>query len=84
MLPIVAKLLMSPSGRLVMAVVLEILMAPLSRPVMAILVKILVAPFHGLPVMPGRILTPTSGPVPILRLDRRRQQKNGGESKADD
>lgn len=81
---VMAKLLVAPPRRLVMAVLLKILVAPLSRPVMAILVKILVAPFHGLPVMPGRILTPTSGPVPILRLDRRRQQKNGGESKADD
>jgi hypothetical protein len=67
-----------------MAIMVEILVTPLSRAVMAVLVKILVAPFRraGLPVMPGRMVTP--GPVPIPRLNRGRQQKNGGEGAADD
>ena len=80
-LPEWVRLMVSPPRRLVLPAVVIIVMSPLRRSGIMVGVKFALTPScrTALALMESRILTPPPGPVPILRLNRRRQEENCGE-----
>jgi hypothetical protein len=80
----VLESLVTPGSLPLLPAMLIFPMSPLSRPIMAVVVIILVPPLPRAmtPLLLGREMTPPLALVPILGLDRGRQEKNGGQRAA--